>query len=109
VDLVPTARQLLVDLQASHQALIERTGASEPEQRAFRAIYEAIEAGLTGVSEADLQRSPSAEEWSLAEVVEHVSEHDRQYMELVGQGLRHYVEHGLEHAIQLWRLRPPDV
>ena len=42
----------------------------------------------------------------MAEVVEHVAEHDRQYVELLGQGLRHYIEHGLEHAIQLWHMRP---
>ncbi|HTE84951.1 MAG TPA: hypothetical protein VK821_09470 [Dehalococcoidia bacterium] len=96
----------MVDLEASHQALIDRTGAGEPERSGFRAIYDAIAAGLGGVSEAELQRAPSPEEWSMAEVVEHVAEHDRKYIELAGQGLRHYLEHGLEHAIQLWHLRP---
>ena len=41
----------------------------------------------------------------MAEVAEHVAEHDRKYMELDRHGLGHYVEHGLEHALQLWRLR----
>jgi hypothetical protein len=102
----PSVKQLLADLDASHQALIERTNASEPEQRGFRAIFDAIEAAVDGVSESDLLRAPSPEEWSMAEVVEHVAEHDRQYVELLGQGLRHYIEHGLEHAMQLWRMRP---
>lgn len=108
MDMAPMAQRLLLDLDASHQALIDRTGASEPERRGFQAIHDAIEAGLSGVNEADLQRAPSEEEWSMAEVVEHVAEHDRNYIELIGQGLRHYLEHGLEHAIQLWRLRPPE-
>jgi hypothetical protein len=108
MDLSQTARRLLRDLEASHQALVEHTGAGEAERRGFRAIFDAIEAGLSGVDESDLQRSPSPEEWSMAEVVEHVAEHDRKYVELVGQGLRHYLEHGLEHAIQLWHLRPPS-
>jgi Protein of unknown function (DUF664) len=108
MSLAPTAQRLLTAVQASHQALIERTGAAEAEIRGFRAIYDALEAGMSGLSEIDLLRSPSEEEWSMAEVVEHVAEHDRNYMELVGQGLRHYLEHGLEHAIQLWKLRPPE-
>jgi len=97
-----------MDLESSHQALIDRTTAGEPERLGFRAIYDAIEAALIGVTEPDLLRAPSPEEWSMAEVVEHVAEHDRKYIELVGQGLRHYLEHGLEHAMQLWRLRPDE-
>jgi hypothetical protein len=103
-----SAERLLADLEASHQALIERTGADEAQRRGFRAIYDAIESALYGISEADLVRAPSPEEWSMAEVVEHVAEHDRKYVELVGQGLTHYLEHGLEHAMQLWRMRPSD-
>lgn len=41
----------------------------------------------------------------MAEVVEHVAEHDRAYLELERLGAEHYVEHGLEHALQLWKLR----
>jgi hypothetical protein len=108
MSLAPTAQRLLAGIEASHRALIERTQAGEAERRGFRAIYDALEAGMSSVSEVDLLRSPSEEEWSMAEVVEHVAEHDRNYTELVGQGLRHYLEHGLEHAIQLWRLRPTD-
>jgi hypothetical protein len=106
MSLAPTAQRLLAAVEASHRTLIERVNAAEAETRGFRAIYDALEAGMSGVSEVDLLRSPSTEEWSMAEVVEHVAEHDRNYMELVGQGLRHYIEHGLEHAIQLWRIRP---
>jgi hypothetical protein len=108
MDLSAEAQRLLADLAAAHEALIARAGADEAERRAFRAIYDALEAGMAGVSEEALARSPSPEEWSMAEVVEHVAEHDRKYVELIGQGLRHYIEHGLEHAIQLWHMRPQD-
>ena len=104
--LSPMAERLLADLDAAHRALIDRTAAGESQRRGFRAIYDAIESSLLGVTEDELQRAPSPEEWSMAEVVEHVSEHDWKYVELVGQGLKHYLEHGLEHAMQLWRMRP---
>jgi hypothetical protein len=108
MSLAPLSDRLLADLEASHQALIDRTGAGAAEQRGFAAIYAAIESALLDVSEPDLTRAPSPEEWSMAEVVEHVAEHDRKYVELLGQGLKHYLEHGLEHAMQLWRLRPQE-
>jgi hypothetical protein len=92
-------------LESAHRALSERAAAGEAERRGFAAIQAAIESALSGLSETDLLRSPSPEEWSMAEVVEHVAEHDRKYVELAGQGLHHYVEHGLEHAMQLWRMR----
>lgn len=104
--LSPMAARLLEDVERAHRALIEQTDASEPQRHGFRAVYEAISASLAELQEPDLTRSPSTEEWSMAEVVEHVAEHDRKYIELKGQGLDHYVEHGLEHAIQLWRMRP---
>lgn len=106
--LSPMAARLLADLESAHRALIERASASEAERRGFRGVYEAVEAALGEMSEQDLIRAPSAEEWSMAEVVEHVAEHDRKYVELVGQGLRHYIEHGLEHAMQLWHMRPGE-
>ncbi|MGI8970162.1 MAG: hypothetical protein ACR2HB_05580 [Dehalococcoidia bacterium] len=103
--LAPMAARLLQDLEASHRALIEQVNATEVQRHGFRAVYEAISAGLAELNEEELIRSPSPEEWSMAEVVEHVAEHDRKYAELVGQGVDHYVEHGLEHAMQLWRMR----
>jgi hypothetical protein len=103
--LAPMAARLLVDLESAHRALIEQAGAGEPQRHGFRAIYEAVSAALADMHEDELTRSPSPEEWSMAEVVEHVAEHDRKYVELRGQGLDHYVEHGLEHAMQLWRVR----
>ncbi len=108
MELSTEAQRLLADLAAAHAALADHAGADEAERRALRAIYAALEAGMDSISDADLARSPSAEEWSMAEVVEHVAEHDRKYIELAGQGLRHYIEHGLEHAIQLWHMRPDD-
>ena len=102
----PMAARLLADLEASHRALIGQSAAGEPERHGFRAVYQAVEAAVAEVTEQHLVRAPSAEEWSMAEVMEHVAEHDRKYIELLGQGLNHYVEHGLEHAMQLWRMRP---
>ena len=101
----PMASRLLEDVERAHRALIEQTNAGEPQRHGFRAIYEAIAAALAELQEPALARAPSPEEWSMAEVVEHVAEHDRKYVELKGQGLDHYVEHGLEHAMQLWRMR----
>ena len=101
----PRAQRLLADIEASHLALIDCAKADEPARHGFRAIYEAMQAGMAEVSEDDLIQAPTAEEWSMAEVAEHVAEHDRKYMELERHGIAHYVEHGLEHALQLWRLR----
>ena len=105
----PVAERLLADLAASHEALIDRTGAGEAERSAFHAVYSALESALFDVPEPELTRAPSPDEWSMAEVVEHVAEHDRKYVELMGQGLTHYIEHGLEHAMQVWRMRPQSI
>lgn len=99
------AHRLLQDLEQAHAALIEQTNADEAYRRVFRVISEAMSAGMDGFGDEELTRSPSPEEWSMAEVVEHVAEHDWKYVELIGQGLDHYVDHGLEHVMQLWRLR----
>lgn len=101
----PRAARLLADVEQSHQALIEWSKAGEPERHGFRGIYEALQAGMADLTEDQLIEAPSAEEWSIAEVMEHVAEHDRKYMELERHGTSHYVEHGLEHALQLWRIR----
>jgi hypothetical protein len=105
VDSTSTGARLLLELESAHRALSERAAAGVSERLALSAIYMAVESALAGITELQLGRSPSAEEWSMAEVVEHLAEHDRKYVELAGQGLHHYVEHGLEHAMQLWRMR----
>jgi hypothetical protein len=103
--LSPRAARLLADIEQSHRALIDWAHADDSARRGFRAIYEAFSAGMAELSEDDLITAPAPEEWSMAEVAEHVAEHDRKYMELEHHGVGHYVEHGLEHALQLWRLR----
>jgi hypothetical protein len=103
--LSPRAKRLLDDIEQSHRALIGWAKAEESTRRGFRAVYEAFEAGMVDISEDQLIEAPSAEEWSIAEVAEHVAEHDRKYLELDRHGVGHYVEHGLEHALQLWQLR----
>ena len=103
--LSPRAARLLADIEASHKALIEWCNADDTARHGFRAIYEAFQAGMSELSEDQLILAPAAEEWSMAEVAEHIAEHDRKYMELDRHGIAHYVEHGLEHALQLWRLR----
>ena len=103
--LSPRAQRLLADVEQAHIALIEWAKADDSARHGFRAVYEAFVAGMAEVSEGQLIAAPTAEEWSMAEVAEHVAEHDRKYMELDRHGLGHYVEHGLEYALQLWRLR----
>ena len=103
--LSPRAKRLLDDIEQSHRALIEWAKADEGGRRGFRAVYEAFEAGMVDLNEDQLIQAPSAEEWSIAEGAEHVAEHDRKYLELDRHGLGPYVEHGLEHALQLLQLR----
>lgn len=103
--LTPMAARLLADLEGAHKALIDRAAADQPLRHGFRAVYEAVSAALGEVGDDQLVAAPAADAWSMAEVVEHVAEHDRKYLELERLGLAHYVEHGLEHALQLWRLR----
>ena len=99
------AERLLAEVRASHEALIAHTNAGPAAQGGLNALYRALAAGLAGLAEAQILATPSPDEWSMAEVLEHVAEHDRKYAEFERQGLDHYVEHGLEHALQLWRLR----
>lgn len=108
MSLTPMAARLLADMETSHKALLEQANADLSVRHGFRAVYEAISSALSGVDDDGLIASPSADEWSMAEVVEHVAEHDRKYVELQQRGINHYVEHGLEHALQLWRLRGGD-
>ena len=99
------AQRLLAEIERSHGSLIEESNADDVASSAFRSIHEALTAGMAGLSDEQVIATPSAEEWSMAEVAEHVAEHDRTYIELERYGVGHYVEHGLEHALQLWRLR----
>ena len=103
--LSPRAERLLKDIEQSHLALIDWSKADDTARHGFRSIYEAFVAGMAELNEDQLIQAPTAEEWSMAEVAEHVAEHDRKYIELDRHGVGHYVEHGLEHALQLWRLR----
>jgi hypothetical protein len=105
VYLSPRAARLLKDLEDSHRALIVESGADDVMRHGLRAVYDAFAAAMAGLDEDRLITSPQADEWSMAQVIEHVAEHDRKYRELQERGLVHYVEHGLEHAGQAWRLR----
>jgi hypothetical protein len=107
--LTPMASRLLADMEGSHKALIEHYHPDQPLRHGFRAVYEAISAALADVADDQLIAAPTADEWSMAEVVEHVAEHDRKFLEVERHGLAHYVEHGLEHALQLWRLRTDHI
>lgn len=105
LDYCPLAERLLAGVRGSHAALIAHTGADAAAQQGLRALHDVLAAGLAGLSEAQILHAPSADEWSMAEVLDHVAEHDRKYDEFHRLGLDHYIEHGLEHALQLWRLR----
>jgi hypothetical protein len=102
----PMAERLLARIEASHAALIAYTGADDKVCDALRGLHAVLAAGLGGLSEDQILATPSPDEWSMAEVLDHVAEHDTKYEEFRRLGVDHYVEHGLEHALQLWRLRP---
>lgn len=103
--LSPRAARLLQDLEDSHRALMAEAGADDVMRRGFRAVYDAFAAAMAGLNEDRLLVAPAPGEWSMAQVLEHVAEHDRKFRELQERGLVHYVEHGLEHARQAWLLR----
>jgi hypothetical protein len=105
MDLCPLARRQLDAVRASHEALVAHTEADEPVRAGLRAVLDALTAGLAGLTEDQLLATPTPDEWSMAEVLDHVAEHDGKYDEFRRLGADHYVEHGLEHALQLWRLR----
>jgi hypothetical protein len=105
MSLASLAISLLDGVTAAHQALIAETSAAAPIVQGLQAIRAALAAGLDGLTEAQINATPSADEWSIAEVLEHMAEHDRAYREVARHGVEHYVEHGLEHALQLWKLR----
>lgn len=103
----PVAVGLLARVQQTHRNLSEHTAidARTAAGRGLAALYETLAAGVDGLSDEQLLATPSADQWSIAEVLEHLIEHDSKYDEFRRLGVEHYVEHGLEHALQLWRLR----
>ena len=105
-DRCPLADQLLSEIRDAHTELVRHAGAADGARRALDAIRDVLAFGVDGLDEAAVLATPTPEEWSIAEVLEHVAEHDRKYDEFRRLGLDHYIEHGLEHALQLWRLRP---
>lgn len=100
----PEAQRLLEDLRRAHDQLITHFHCDEAHRRAFRAIYEALESALGDVDEARLQ-APIDGGWSPARVLVHVATHDQQIEEATRQGVEHMIEHGLEHARDLWLAR----
>lgn len=104
-NLCPLAARLLEEIRRAHTALIEHSTANGPLRKALTAVQETLAAGVDGLDETTMLAAPSPDEWSMAEVLQHVAEHDGRYDEYRRFGLDHYVEHGLEHALHLWRLR----
>jgi len=105
--LSPEAQRLLEDVHGAQQRLIEHFHAGEAHRRGFRAVYEAFESALADQDEAHLI-APVNGEWSPAEVLVHVAEHDQQIEEASRRGIEHMIEHGLEHARSLWLARSPS-
>ncbi|MHB8574332.1 MAG: hypothetical protein ACYDCQ_03280 [Dehalococcoidia bacterium] len=101
----PIAVRLLGEIERAQQALIAHAGADDSVRRGLAAAHAAIAAALDGVAEEVLLRSPAPDQWCMAEVAEHVADHDGHLVEVDLHGVTHYVEHGLEHALQLWTLR----
>ncbi len=99
------ALRLLEAIERAHDELAAYANADAAARSGLRAVYLALAAGLEDIDDEWLLAQPAPEEWSMAEVAEHVAVHDHSYRELPQHGISHYVEHGLEHAQQLWRLR----
>ncbi len=99
------ARRLLDELSVSQRLFLEHAQPVQAVRQGMDAVYRAVLAALDGLDEGQLLWSPSAGEWSMAEVLEHMAEHDRHVAEIERRGAVHYVEHGLEHALQIWALR----
>ena len=105
--LSPEAKRLLDDVRRAHEQLIAHVHASEAHRRAFRAVYEAFESALGDIDDARLVESVGGE-WSPAEVLVHVAEHDQGLEEASRRGVEHMIEHGLDHARGLWLARSPE-
>ena len=99
------AARLIARLDAAHAAFAGRPDVEATVLRGLAAVREAVVAAVTGIDEGSILRAPAPDEWCMAEIVEHIADHDASADEVESLGLDHYVEHGLEHALQLWRLR----
>lgn len=104
--LSPEAQRLLEEVRRAHEQLIAHFQADDAHRRAFRAVYEAFESALGDVDGDHLVRGVDGE-WSPAEVLVHVAEHDHKLEEAARRGIEHMIEHGLEHARGLWLARSP--
>ncbi len=104
--LSPEAKRLLDDVGRAHERLLAHFHASDAHRRAFRAVYEALESALGDLDDDQLVHSPDGE-WSPAEVMVHLAEHDQGLEEAARRGIEHMIEHGLDHARGLWLLRSP--
>jgi hypothetical protein len=105
--LSPEAKRLLDDVRRAHERLLAHFHASDAHRRAFRAVYEALESALGDLDDDRLVRSRVGE-WSPAEVMVHLAEHDQGLEEASRRGIEHMIEHGLDHARGLWLLRSPE-
>ncbi len=104
--LSPEAQRLLADVQRSHEQLIAHFSADESHRRALRAVYEALESAIGDMDEAQFGASVDGQ-WPPARVLVHVAEHDQQIEEATRRGIEHMIEHGLDHARDLWLTRVP--
>jgi hypothetical protein len=104
--LSPEAQRALEEIRGAHERLIARFGSGEAHRRAFRAVYEAIESAVAGLSEEQFE-APIDGGWSRAQILVHLREHDQQIEEASREGIEHMIEHGLEHARSLWLARMP--
>jgi hypothetical protein len=102
--LSPEAKRLLDDVRLADERLLAHFHAGDAQRRAFRAVYEALESALGDLDDELLVRSIDGE-WSPAEVMVHLAEHDHGVEEADRRGIEHMIEHGLEHARGLWLLR----
>ena len=102
--LSPEAKRLLDDVRLAHERLLAHVHAGDAHRRAFRAVYEALESALGDLDDDQLVRSHDGE-WSPAEVLVHLAEHDQGLEEAARRGIEHMIEHGLDHARGLWLLR----
>jgi hypothetical protein len=100
----PEAKRLLDDVRHAHEELMAHFRVNDVRRRGFRAVYEALESALGDLDDEQLVRSVNGE-WSPAEVMVHLTEHDQQLEEAARRGVEHMIEHGLDHARGLWLLR----
>jgi hypothetical protein len=106
VYLHPEAQRLLEDIRRAHEQLMAHFRTNEAHRRAFRAVYQALESAVGDVDGVHLQ-TPIEGGWSPARILVHLAEHDQGIEEATRRGVEHMIEHGLEHARDLWRARGP--